>query len=71
MAWLIGIALRSLSRQKATLVNLDDKEEEQVTRDIPASSYTKEDNDKIGMDIIHGCSRSLTIEEDCVRVEIV
>lgn len=46
LAWLIGIALRSLSRQKATLVNLDDKEEEQVTRDIPASSYTKEDNDE-------------------------
>ena len=33
-------------------------------------AFEQKDN-KIGMDIIHGCSRSLTIEEDCVRVEIV
>lgn len=47
LAWLIGIALRSLTRQKATVVNLNDKTEAQGATDAaPASLSVSEAENK-------------------------
>lgn len=40
LAWLIGAVLRSLSKQRATLVNLDDKIDEQVVTDAAPASLS-------------------------------
>ncbi len=47
LAWLIGVALRSLSRQKVAMVKLDDKVDAQATTDTaPASQSVATDESK-------------------------